>query len=116
MRTPRSNRRQLRKYVTDRKPFIGSNTRGVQIGDSYVAYSYAAPIFIWAAGIWFANSTRYSATTSAHKGYMRPFRDEWIELIDLPAERMADLHSALLNGQPAEAVVAELLIRCLPTP
>jgi hypothetical protein len=113
MRTPRIPNRMIRQYVTERRQFTGSNTHGIRIGDSYVAHSYAAPIFIWAAGIWFENETRYSVTTSKHRNQMRPLFGEFV---DLPADRMADLKEALLDGQPAEAVVAEFLIRSLPTP
>lgn len=73
----RINNRDARQYVTSLTPFMGSNLFSVAYDDLYVVYSYGNhfPIYIHSAlsGGWYANSDRYSSSTSRHQSLARPF-------------------------------------------
>lgn len=74
---PRVANRDARAYVQQRKPFQGSNTFGTYIDGRYVVYSCGAhfPMFVHDDGRWFANSDRYSRTTSRHRAQLHPLTD-----------------------------------------
>lgn len=74
---PRVANSNARKYVQQRKPFRGNNTYGACIEDRYVVYSYGEhwPLFMYDDGRWFANSDRYSRTTSKHRSQLHPLTD-----------------------------------------
>lgn len=74
---PRVANRDARKYVQQRKPFRGSTTSGTYIDDRYVVYSYGEhwPLFVYDDGRWFANSDRYSRTTTKHRSQLHPLTD-----------------------------------------
>lgn len=114
MKTPRVANKSARLFVQQRMPFRGSNTRGLQLHGGYVALSYHAPIFIYAAGMWFSNQQRYSVTTSRHMSQLHPLA----ETVDLPEEAMRSLFDRLVylcKFDSAESVVAEVLTSSLPT-
>ena len=86
---PRVANSNARAYVQQRKPFRGNNTSGVYINGRYVVYSYGAhwPMFVHDNDRWFANSDRYSCTTSKHRSQLHPLTD----CTPLPLQGMCDL-------------------------
>ena len=63
-------------FVTERTPFVASNTFGEWVKDLYIVYSFGHhfPMFVWddKAGAWFENIDKYSRTTSKQQGQLRP--------------------------------------------
>jgi len=62
------------EYVTERKPFRGSNLFARHIGQAYVVFSYGMhwPLYAYRDGVWYENMERYSVTTSKHRRQARP--------------------------------------------
>jgi len=78
MKTKTSNK-NARTYVQSFKPFKGSNTFGITIGngDGYAVYSYGThfPLFVYLNGQWFENGERYSVSTSKHRSQLHPLAE-----------------------------------------
>lgn len=68
---PRVSHAHCHKYVRERMPFYGSNMSGTLEGDTYIVYSYAAPILVYSnlTNRWFVTQEKFSVTTSRHVGY-----------------------------------------------
>ena len=75
MKTSNKNAREL---VEKRETFKGSNTFSSihtrTKGNIYAVYSYGYhfPMYIFKAGKWYANSDKYSVSTSKHQTQLRP--------------------------------------------
>lgn len=102
---PRVANKDARAYVQQRKPFQGSNTYGACIEDRYVVYSFGAhfPLFVYDDGRWFANSDRYSLTTTKHRGQLHPLTDCSL----LPLSGMCDLADYGFLGTLTRRLVGE---------
>ena len=94
MVTSRVANRKAGEYVQSRRDFTGSNTRGSSltkvivthkdakwhedgnyyVNKLYVVYTYNTVLFVYDpdAGVWFENTTRYSATSSKHRSQLHP--------------------------------------------
>lgn len=72
--------RNARRYVETLTPFIGSNLFAEFRTDRYVVYSYGShfPLFIYShlTSRWYANSDRYSQTTSKQRSQCFPFNTD----------------------------------------
>ncbi len=102
---PRVANRDARKHVQQRKPFRGSNTSGAYVDGRYVVYSYDVhwPLFVYDDGRWFANSDRYSRTTSKHRSQLHPLAD----CTPLPLSGMCDLADYGFLGTLTRRLVGE---------
>ena len=80
MKPIRIANRNARLYVETLTPFIGSNLFAEFRTDRYVVYSYGShfPLFIYSrlTNRWYANSDRYSQTTSKHRSQCYPFNTD----------------------------------------
>lgn len=67
---------KCREYVQRKQPFHNSNKQlyGKWEGDLYVVYSYGPhwPLYINWKGVWFANTSKVSRTTTKHASQTRP--------------------------------------------
>lgn len=102
---PRVANSNARKYVQQRKPFQGNNTYGTYVDDRYVVYSYGEhwPLFVYDDGRWFANSDRYSHTTSKHRSQLHPLTDCTL----LPLSGICDLADYGFLGTLTRRLVGE---------
>lgn len=102
---PRITNKDARAYVQQRKPFQGNNTSGTYIDGRYIVYSYGAhwPMFVYDDGRWFANSDRYSRTTSKHRVQLHPLTD----CTPLPLSGMRDLAEYGFLGVLTRRLVGE---------
>lgn len=102
---PRVANSNARKYVQQRKPFRGNNTYGACIEDRYVVYSYGEhwPLFVYDDGRWFANSDRYSRSTSKHRTQLHPLTD----CTPLPLSGICDLADYGFLGTLTRRLVGE---------
>lgn len=73
----KTSNQKARQYVQDREAFKGSNTFGEWVGDVYAVYSYGYhfPMFAFKDGNWYANSDKYSVSTSKQYGQLHPHTD-----------------------------------------
>lgn len=72
----KTSNNKARDFVVARKDFKASNLFGRQECNAYVVYSYGHhfPIYAYINGQWFANSDKYSVSTTRHQSQARP---EW---------------------------------------
>lgn len=65
---------KCRELVQARVPFEGNNLYAVNWKGAYIVYSYGEhfPIYVWKNDVWYANSDKYSVTTTKHKRLARP--------------------------------------------
>jgi len=66
--------KNAREYVERKQEFKGNNTFAEYIGNDYVVYSYGRhfPIYTFKNGKWYANSDKYSVSTSKHQTQLCP--------------------------------------------
>ena len=102
---PRVTNKDARKYVQQRKPFQGNSTYGTYKEDRYVVYSYGEhwPLFVYDDGRWFANSDRYSHSTTKHRTQLHPLTD----CTPLPLQKMCDLADYGFLGTLTRRLVGE---------
>jgi len=69
-----------RHHVESCQPFSASNLFAENDGKKYVVYSYGKhfPIYAKIAGIWYANTDRYSVSTSRHQSQSRPLNVSFV--------------------------------------
>ena len=101
MKPIRIANRDARRYVETLTPFIGSNLYSEIIGDRYVVYSYGShfPLFIYShlTSRWYANSNRYSVSTSKQRSQTVPFNTDK-PLVHLDTDQMQLLaHEGFLS-------------------
>lgn len=75
MKTVKIANKNARQYVTERRPFTGSNLFAEQrSGDRYIVFSYGHhhPLFLHDGVTWYENTTRFSVSTTRHAHYARP--------------------------------------------
>lgn len=74
MTKKKTSNAKARQLVQKRESFVGSNTYGEWVGNTYVVYSYGPhwPMFIWVNSQWYQNEERYSVTTSKHSSQVHP--------------------------------------------
>jgi len=102
-----------RPCVIQRQPFGGTNTKGRLLGpyrDSYAAYSYSAPIFLWVAGWWFENEEQYGTISIRHRQLLAP-TDTTIVISAKAIHKMVD---DLENGEPPNLVAMNAITSSLP--
>lgn len=102
---PRVANKDARKCVQQRKPFRGNNTFGICMDNRYVVYSYGAhwPMFVYDDGRWFANSDKYSLTTTKHYSQLHPLTDCTL----LPLSGMCDLAEYGFLGTLTRRLIGE---------
>jgi hypothetical protein len=102
---PRVANQDARAHVQQRKPFQGNNTSGTYVDGRYVVYSYGVhwPLFVYDNDRWFANSDRYSRTTSKHRSQLHPLAD----CTPLPLSGMCDLVNYGFLGTLTRRLVGE---------
>ena len=81
-----------KEYVNNRVPFDAGNVYGeyTRSGKAYVVYSFGShwPLFAYYRGRWYANSDKYSPTTSKHYTQMKP---RGVDLINKDVDGMLDI-------------------------
>lgn len=68
---------KAKSLVNSRLEFKGSNTFSEWINECYIVFSYGYhfPIYVFKNGRWYANSEKYSVTTSKHQSQLMPSFD-----------------------------------------
>lgn len=84
--------RNCREFVQQRREFTGHNLQGVDKGTCYVVYSYNwYPLFVFARGVWYENSQRFSVSTSKQRTQAHP-------LVDCILKTKDELNNIILNS------------------
>lgn len=94
--------KDCRKFVEARRPFKGSNlyaerrTAGNGHSDLYVVYSYGEhfPIYVAEVGEfgqvhWYANTDKYSQSTTRHQSLARPYYVNFMPMTTSAMRRLA---------------------------
>ncbi len=102
MKTATIANKDCRKFVEARRPFKGSNlyaerrTAGNGHSDLYVVYSYGEhfPIYVAEVGEfgqvhWYANTDKYSQSTTRHQSLARPYYVNFMPMTTSAMRRLA---------------------------
>jgi hypothetical protein len=73
----RTSNSKCREFVQLREPFQASSLFAEERNGVYAVYSYGYhfPIFVYCEGNWYANSGRYSVSTSKHRSQAHPLEN-----------------------------------------
>lgn len=116
-----TNLREVPDAVRHLREFKGNNVYGSWVGATYGVFSYGQhfPIAIYARGVWFVNTDKYSSSTSRHQSAVRSGLDGrtvnvgtkiltwmWSAYGDLSTLKLPDDLRDLVNLTPVLEVVA----------
>lgn len=92
---PRVSNKDARPYVQRREVFtnasytLSASWHEHKKVPHYVVYSYGEhwPLFVWCNGVWYENTTKYSASTGRHRTLAHP----QCETVKLPLDQIQTL-------------------------